>query len=129
MHLIDMSSIFIYRLLDIVRRIFIIICRHRLFQAFYLILLFAGHGIIFFDIRPWLNLWEPNGSTLLWVSILFFINLSFFWLLSTSDPGVLTTSSLSRYQTYSFDNMMYKEKTLCPTCKILKPARSKHSGQ
>lgn len=49
-----------------------------------------------------------------------------FLLTSFSDPGVVKAGSVSQYlSAYPYDNIIYSEKK-CPTCKIPKPARSKH---
>ncbi|KAK9084083.1 hypothetical protein Scep_030554 [Stephania cephalantha] len=49
-----------------------------------------------------------------------------FLLTSFSDPGTVKAENFSQYMVaYPYDNILYKEKE-CPTCKIPKPARSKH---
>ncbi|KAL8498094.1 hypothetical protein ACS0TY_021428 [Phlomoides rotata] len=54
------------------------------------------------------------------VGILLFILTSF------SDPGVVTSVNVSQYlAAYPYDNVIFSEKE-CSTCKIPKPARSKH---
>ncbi|TYI47907.1 hypothetical protein E1A91_D13G208200v1 [Gossypium mustelinum] len=54
------------------------------------------------------------------VGILLFLVTSF------SDPGTVKADNVSRYlSAYPYDNIIYTEKE-CPTCKIPKPARSKH---
>lgn len=51
-----------------------------------------------------------------------------FLLTSFSDPGTVNANNVSQYiSAYSYDNILYVEKE-CPTCKIPKPARSKHCG-
>ncbi|CAL1356313.1 unnamed protein product [Linum trigynum] len=54
------------------------------------------------------------------VGILFFILTSF------SDPGIVKAENVLQYlNAYPYDEVLYKEKE-CTTCKIPKPARSKH---
>ncbi|GER36014.1 pentatricopeptide repeat-containing protein [Striga asiatica] len=54
------------------------------------------------------------------VGILLFLFTSF------SDPGVVNSTNVSQYlSAYPYDNIIFSEKE-CPTCKIPKPARSKH---
>lgn len=52
----------------------------------------------------------------------------FFLLTSFSDPGTVNAENVSHYlSAYPYDKVIYVEKK-CPTCKIPKPARSKHCG-
>ncbi|KAF9620130.1 hypothetical protein IFM89_010789 [Coptis chinensis] len=54
------------------------------------------------------------------VGVLLFILTSF------SDPGTVKAENVTKYVcAYPYDNIIYTEKE-CSTCKILKPARSKH---
>lgn len=49
-----------------------------------------------------------------------------FLLTSFSDPGTVNAVNVSHYlSAYPYDNIIFSEKE-CPTCKIPKPARSKH---
>ncbi|KAF8401579.1 hypothetical protein HHK36_012524 [Tetracentron sinense] len=49
-----------------------------------------------------------------------------FLLTSFSDPGTVKAENISQFlSAYPYDNIIYKEKE-CSTCKIPKPARSKH---
>ncbi|KAJ8440140.1 hypothetical protein Cgig2_003465 [Carnegiea gigantea] len=54
------------------------------------------------------------------------VGLVLFVLTSFSDPGTVKAENVSQYiSAYPYDNIIYLEKE-CPTCKIPKPARSKH---
>ncbi|XP_019104587.2 probable protein S-acyltransferase 17 isoform X2 [Beta vulgaris subsp. vulgaris] len=54
------------------------------------------------------------------------IGIVLFLLTSFSDPGTITAKNVTQYiSVYPYDNVIYSEKE-CSTCKILKPARSKH---
>ncbi|KAK0602648.1 hypothetical protein LWI29_035654 [Acer saccharum] len=54
------------------------------------------------------------------------IGVVLFLLTSYTDPGTVNAENVSQYiAAYPYDNMIYTEKE-CSTCKILKPARSKH---
>ncbi|CAO2832689.1 unnamed protein product [Amaranthus hypochondriacus] len=49
-----------------------------------------------------------------------------FLLTSFSDPGTVTAKNVYQYiSVYPYDNVIFSERE-CSTCKILKPARSKH---
>ncbi|GLT95050.1 hypothetical protein SLE2022_127550 [Rubroshorea leprosula] len=54
------------------------------------------------------------------------IGILLFILASFSDPGTIKAENVSQYiLAYPYDNIIYSEKE-CSTCKIPKPARSKH---
>ncbi|KAG6421084.1 hypothetical protein SASPL_117633 [Salvia splendens] len=54
------------------------------------------------------------------------VGIILFLLTSFSDPGVVNSSNVSQYlSAYPYDNIIFTEKE-CDTCKIPKPARSKH---
>ncbi|KAK0599595.1 hypothetical protein LWI29_006762 [Acer saccharum] len=54
------------------------------------------------------------------------IGVVLFLLTSYTDPGTVNAGNVSQYiAAYPYDNMIYTERE-CSTCKILKPARSKH---
>ncbi|KAK2633600.1 hypothetical protein Ddye_028430 [Dipteronia dyeriana] len=54
------------------------------------------------------------------------IGVVLFLLTSYTDPGTVKAENVSQYiAAYPYDNMIYTERE-CTTCKILKPARSKH---
>lgn len=50
-----------------------------------------------------------------------------FLLAAWSDPGIVTTANVDTYvEVYCNDGIVYKGGRLCETCKLEKPARSKH---
>ncbi|XP_028780831.1 probable protein S-acyltransferase 17 [Neltuma alba] len=54
------------------------------------------------------------------------VGILLFLLTSFSDPGTINSDNVSQYLfAYPYDNIIYAEKE-CSTCKIQKPARSKH---
>ncbi|KAL4320038.1 hypothetical protein GQ457_18G007530 [Hibiscus cannabinus] len=54
------------------------------------------------------------------------IGILLFLLTSFSDPGTVTVDNISQYlSVYPYDNIIYTKKE-CSTCKLPKPARSKH---
>lgn len=56
------------------------------------------------------------------------LNYSSFLLAVFSDPGIVTAKSLDNtlFSEFPYDNLIYFKDVECSTCKILKPARSKH---
>ena len=124
-----MSSVLIYRVLPVMRVVFFIICRHRLFQAFYVLLVISAHLVIFTDIAPVLRRWESDSWALPWVWGLLIVNMILFYNVSISDPGVVTQENLTKYSSvYQTDGVLYFENNMCSSCRLIKPARSKHSG-
>ncbi|KAM1353875.1 hypothetical protein ACFX2H_033303 [Malus domestica] len=71
-------------------------------------------GYYISEIHRYASLWAVGVGVLL------------FLLASFSDPGTIRADNVSLYlSAYPYDNIIYSEKE-CPTCKIPKPARSKH---
>ncbi|XP_064977113.1 probable protein S-acyltransferase 17 isoform X2 [Musa acuminata AAA Group] len=97
-------------------------------QIFYLVILGVTYFIIgksSFRYIPGFYVSEFHwytGMLAVVVGVLLFLLTSF------SDPGTVTTENVSKYvSAYPYDDIIYMEKE-CSTCKILKPARSKHCG-
>ncbi|SCN43189.1 palmitoyltransferase DHHC12, putative [Plasmodium ovale] len=97
------------------------------FQLFYFFYLTSGCFIINFE--TYLILEECYSTRYRRYSCLFlFISgaLSFFSC-SLSDPGRITHTSLEKHlQYYSYDEIIFHQNSQCKTCRMLKPARSKH---
>ncbi|XP_073415374.1 palmitoyltransferase ZDHHC4-like [Dendrobates tinctorius] len=56
-------------------------------------------------------------------------NLYFYYKCCTSDPGRVTKQNVAFYtRVYKHDNIMFHCSNECPTCHLMKPARSKHCG-
>ncbi|KAJ8500469.1 hypothetical protein OPV22_011021 [Ensete ventricosum] len=97
-------------------------------QIFYLVILGVTYFIIgksSFRYIPGFYVTEFHwytGMLAVGVGVLLFLLTSF------SDPGTVTAENFSTYvYAYPYDDIIYMEKE-CSTCKILKPARSKHCG-
>ncbi|XP_073410724.1 palmitoyltransferase ZDHHC4-like isoform X2 [Dendrobates tinctorius] len=55
--------------------------------------------------------------------------LYFYYKCCTSDPGRVTKQNVTFYiRVYKHDNIMFHCNNECPTCHLMKPARSKHCG-
>ncbi|XP_073504449.1 palmitoyltransferase ZDHHC4 isoform X4 [Phyllobates terribilis] len=56
-------------------------------------------------------------------------NLYFFYKCCSSDPGRVTKQNEAFYiRVYEYDEIMFHHSNKCPTCQLMKPARSKHCG-
>ncbi|XP_027753054.1 probable palmitoyltransferase ZDHHC4 [Empidonax traillii] len=54
-------------------------------------------------------------------------NMGCFLLCSRANPGIITKSNhASLVKVYAYDGVMFQRGTVCPTCTMEKPARSKH---
>ncbi|XP_020273047.1 probable protein S-acyltransferase 17 isoform X4 [Asparagus officinalis] len=102
--------------------------RLRLLLLFYLGILGVTYGIIVnssFRYIPNYYVCESHR----YLSILAIgVGIILFLLTSFSDPGTVNSENVSNYlSAYPYDKIIYVEKE-CRTCKIPKPARSKHCG-
>ncbi|KAJ6928859.1 protein S-acyltransferase 17 isoform X1 [Populus alba x Populus x berolinensis] len=97
-----------------------------LFQVIYLAIIGATYYYIVkssFRYIPGYYLGEVHKYTSL---LAVGIGIVLFLLTSFSDPGTVKAGNVSEYLlAYPYDNIIYTEKE-CSTCKIPKPARSKH---
>lgn len=95
-------------------------------QVIYLAILGATYYFIAkssFSYIPGYYLSEVHRYTSFLVVV---VGVLLFLLTSFSDPGTINSENVSQYlSAYPYDNIIYFEKE-CSTCKIPKPARSKH---
>lgn len=49
-----------------------------------------------------------------------------FYLACTTDPATITSDNVECYMTHPYDGLIFAPGVICSTCKINKPARSKH---
>eukprot|EP01102_Stenamoeba_stenopodia_P022851 TRINITY_DN9673_c0_g1_i1.p1 TRINITY_DN9673_c0_g1~~TRINITY_DN9673_c0_g1_i1.p1 ORF type:complete len:478 (+),score=89.94 TRINITY_DN9673_c0_g1_i1:42-1436(+) len=93
-----------------------------LFQLLYIVLLLGGFylGSIFI----WSHMSFVQKVTIhsmIWPSFVLFLICSF------RNPGIVTADNVKTLvERYPYDNVMYHRRKKCPTCKLPKPARSKH---
>lgn len=57
------------------------------------------------------------------------LNLYYFYKCCTTDPGRVTKQNEAHcIRVYEYDEIMFHRSNKCPTCHLMKPARSKHCG-
>ena len=93
-------------------------------QLLYGFLVIGGSSIYTFKVIPFFD--KINAfSVVEYVFIV--INVTFFWICSTKDPGAITAAHHAEYmKDYEPDGVYYSTAQECYTCKLVKPARSKH---
>ncbi|RKO96710.1 hypothetical protein CXG81DRAFT_3285, partial [Caulochytrium protostelioides] len=105
---------------------FLVNGRHPLVQIFFLILVAGGAGV--FTMETWHRI--PNASAgaihHLLIPAAVGTCLGTFYLACTVSPGIVTPENVAQHvQRYDYDYLIFKP-TVCRTCGIVKPARSKH---
>ncbi|KXS16757.1 zf-DHHC-domain-containing protein [Gonapodya prolifera JEL478] len=100
---------------------------HPLIQIFYFVILTAGVAVFLVNGYPRLPtpLLGPF-QTYVTIPLTIFSAYASFYLASFSDPGKVTSKNVARcLEVFEYDYMLFTPRT-CPTCLIIKPARSKH---
>ncbi|XP_070187847.1 palmitoyltransferase ZDHHC4-like [Littorina saxatilis] len=101
--------------------------RNHIMQLIFGALVLLGNATLAMDVLPVLTIIEPDVNHLFWPITLLFTNLAFYHLSCTSDPGELSKNNVDCYlSVYKYDDLLYKPGVQCRTCKLEKPARSKH---
>lgn len=94
-----------------------------------MLLVVVFHGVAIHDGLEVVLMADPHGSHLRWVFVLLFTNLLLYMVCCHSDPGELTSHDDLLQQslvTYAYDGQLYQAGSVCSTCHIVRPARSKH---
>ncbi|XP_076451430.1 palmitoyltransferase ZDHHC4-like [Babylonia areolata] len=101
--------------------------RNRVMQLVFGTLMFLGYVTLVVDVLPVLTIFEPDNNHIFWPIFLLSINLVFYHLSCTADPGEVTRHNVDfLVGVYKVDDVFYKPGSQCATCKLAKPARSKH---
>lgn len=107
---------------------YIIYKKNPLVQMIYLLVAVGGFfiyvtvGFFKYIPGPYVGGYHKTLGTLLTLACYY----SFF-IASTSDPGILTKGNIKKaLKRFDYDNNMYLKGAECSTCKMQKPARSKH---
>lgn len=102
---------------------YILFTRNPCIQLFYGFVITGGTAIYTFRVIPFFD--KINVFSIV-TYILIAINVTLFWICSTSEPGIITTIDHADYMNdYEPDGVYYTQPE-CYTCKFIKPARSKH---
>ena len=110
--------------------VFVCCFRNCYFQVVFLLLMLAGHVVVFVEAMPHLYRSQPDVNHVFMPMALLAVNMVFFVTSSFSDPGAIRKANHSTYtDIYAYDGVMYRMHNVCPTCRFTKPARSKHCGK
>jgi len=100
--------------------------RNPCIQLFYGVVITGGTAVYTFRVIPFFD--KINVFSIV-TYILIAINVTLFWICSTSEPGIITTLDHADYMNdYEPDGVYYTQPE-CYTCKFIKPARSKHCSK
>jgi len=93
---------------------------------FYVVVVFGSWSIIFAYVYPWIGRQSYVSQAHRVVGCFVFASCVLSWrFASTSSPGIITKQSLSMYDHFPYDGLMYISNKRCPTRKIPRLARSK----
>ncbi|CAH1795546.1 unnamed protein product [Owenia fusiformis] len=101
--------------------------RTMFFQVVYMFLLFLGYFEFVVEVLPFLHYFYEQENHIN-VPIFNFLTLVTLLVISSiSNPGIITEKNVRGHVKYwGTDGLVYWENTQCATCKLPKPARSKH---
>ncbi|XP_074867361.1 palmitoyltransferase ZDHHC4 isoform X1 [Carettochelys insculpta] len=101
--------------------------RSCLFVVLHLALQVAVYGEYSWEVFGYCQELEFSIHYLLLPYLLLAVNMGFFILCSMTNPGTITQSNQGSFlKVYAYDGVMFQKSTVCPTCSMEKPARSKH---
>lgn len=101
--------------------------RHPAFLALHLLLQGLVYAEYTYEVFSYCRELEFSLPCLLLPYVLLSVNLVFFTLTCSANPGTITKTNVSLLlQVYEFDDVMFPKNSRCSTCDLRKPARSKH---
>ncbi|XP_067859092.1 palmitoyltransferase ZDHHC4 isoform X2 [Heptranchias perlo] len=101
--------------------------RNSFFLVLHLVLEVVVYGVYSWEVVPYCLELGFRHSILLLPYILLLGKMYFFYLCCTRDPGTISPSNLKQLlKVYTYDGTLYRRDRVCPTCELMKPARSKH---
>lgn len=102
--------------------------KNPLTMILYLFLSIGGYIAFVFSGYPYLRNKTLNFPFHKEIGFLLFCGSLFFFLQASSlNPGIITKSNhAAMIAMYPFDGTVFKKGNICPTCRVEKPARSKH---
>eukprot|EP00762_Andalucia_godoyi_P001870 ANDGO_06010.mRNA.1 putative protein S-acyltransferase 17 len=101
--------------------------RNPLMAIVYNMLIATGYFAFVYSAQPLIP--NPSISSLhiVFTPCACAVGFNLFLLIVMSNPGVVTAENVSRImKNYPYDGILYGPGAICPTCKLPKPARSKH---
>ena len=102
---------------------YVFFTRNHMMQVFYAVLI--SFGYISYTLTAYQYQYLSGVGDIPYV--LLFVNLVFYFASSHVDPGIVSKSNVvTLVKCFPYDGLMYHAKEDCSTCKIPKPARSKH---
>ncbi|KAM3591844.1 uncharacterized protein V6R79_008239 [Siganus canaliculatus] len=101
--------------------------RNNMFIYLHILLEVAVYAEFTFEVFGFCREMDTTLTSLSVPYILLVIKTSLFYLCIKRDPGTITKKKVSsQLQIYAYDRRLFQPGLSCPTCQLVKPARSKH---
>ncbi|NP_001134110.1 palmitoyltransferase ZDHHC4 isoform X1 [Salmo salar] len=101
--------------------------RNRMFIYLHILLEGAVYTEFTYEVFGYCRDMDTTLSSLSVPYVLLVVKSCFFYLCITREPGTVTKKRHSgQLQVYPYDKRMFQPGVCCPTCQLVKPARSKH---
>ncbi|XP_024140111.1 palmitoyltransferase ZDHHC4 [Oryzias melastigma] len=103
--------------------------RNNMFIYLHVVLEAAVYGEFTYEVFGFCRDMDTSLTSLSVPYILLVLKTFFFYLCIKTDPGTVTKSTVSGLlRVYPYDRRLFHPGVSCPTCRLVKPARSKHCG-